>query len=40
MPATDFAQWIPGGVLPEGNLEAVIDLGGAPRSSWITTPVN
>lgn len=31
--------WIPGGKLPTGNLEGVIDLGGAPASSYTTTPV-
>lgn len=31
--------WIPGGKLPDGNLEAVIDIGGAPPSSWTVTPL-
>lgn len=35
--ANDF--WIPGGKLPNGNLEAVIDLGGVPVSRYSATPV-
>jgi hypothetical protein len=31
--------WLPGGQLPAGNNEAVLDLGGAPRSSWKDSPV-
>lgn len=27
-------QWLPGGKLPNGNSEAVIDLGSAPAGSW------
>jgi hypothetical protein len=33
------AQWIPGGQLPNGSLEAVIDLGGAPPGSYDISPV-
>jgi hypothetical protein len=33
-------QWIPGGKLPDGNLEAVVDLGGASPGSWTATPLN
>ncbi|GLQ87153.1 DUF6861 domain-containing protein [Dyella flagellata] len=32
-------QWIPGGKLPTGNLEAVLDLGGVPASSYNETPI-
>ncbi|QNB08849.1 LysM peptidoglycan-binding domain-containing protein [Herbaspirillum frisingense] len=31
--------WIPGGKLPTGNLEAVIDLGGVPASRYNVTPL-
>ena len=31
--------WIPGGRLPNGSLEAVIDLGGVPASRYSTTPL-
>lgn len=31
--------WIPGGKLPDGNHEAVIDLGSAPTSKWKTSPL-
>ncbi len=31
--------WIPGGKLPNGNLEAVVDLGNAPPSSISVTPL-
>ena len=31
--------WIPGGKLPDGTSEAVIDLGGAPPGSFTSTPV-
>lgn len=32
-------QWLPGGKLPTGNLEAVLDLGGTPPSSYNVTPM-
>jgi hypothetical protein len=31
--------WLPGGRLPEGWHEAILDLRGAPGGSWIVTPV-
>ena len=31
--------WIPGGKLPTGNLEAVIDIGGVPASRYSATPL-
>jgi RHS repeat-associated protein len=31
--------WLPGGQLPTGNNEAVVDLGTAPRSAWTDSPV-
>jgi hypothetical protein len=31
--------WIPGGRLPNGNLEAVIDVGGVPASRYHVTPM-
>ena len=33
-------QWIPGGKLPTGNSEAVVDAGGIPQSGYSTIPVN
>jgi len=32
-------QWVPGGKLPNGNTEAVIDLGKAPAGSWKSSPL-
>jgi hypothetical protein len=32
-------QWLPGGKLPNGNSEAVIDLGSAPAGSWSSRPL-
>lgn len=31
------SQWIPGGLLPSGNSEAIIDLGNANPSTYVTT---
>jgi hypothetical protein len=31
--------WLPGGKLPDGNLEAVVDLGSAPKGSWTSSPI-
>jgi RHS repeat-associated protein len=36
--ANDY--WLPGGKLPDGNLEAVVDLGNAPEGSWSSSPIN
>jgi len=33
-------QWRPGGVLPNGNTEAVIDLGSAPPGAFSATPID
>jgi len=33
------SQWLPGGKLPEGNFEAVVDLQGAPKGTWTATPI-
>jgi len=33
-------QWIPGGKLPDGNLEAVIDAGGLPTSRYEANPID
>ncbi|MBF0312799.1 MAG: hypothetical protein HQK50_03565 [Oligoflexia bacterium] len=33
-------SWRPGGKLPNGNSEAVIDLGNAPPSAWTSTLIN
>lgn len=34
------SQWIPGGKLPNGSSEAVIDVGGVDASRYTSTPVN
>jgi hypothetical protein len=34
------SQWIPGGKLPGGNHEAVVDLQDAPKGTWKATPIN
>jgi len=33
-------QWLPGGKLPTGNSEAVVDAGSLPESGYSTTPVH
>ena len=33
------SQWMPGGYLPSGQLEAVLDLGAAKPGAYTTTPV-
>ncbi|KAF0813533.1 hypothetical protein IGB42_01884 [Andreprevotia sp. IGB-42] len=32
--------WIPGGKLPTGANEAIVDLGGVPAGKWVTTPID
>ncbi|MEQ5840473.1 hypothetical protein N0A02_13660 [Paraburkholderia acidicola] len=33
------SQWISGGYLPDGNVEAVIDAGGIPNARFVINPV-
>lgn len=34
------SHWLPGGKLPEGHPEAVVDLRGAPKGTWTVKPID